>query len=306
MDFTKPMLSRLCQPAESYHYHLTRQSFNLVAERLEYPPMRPLDDPTPPEPMMVPPARFGIDPGRTMGTAYQSNVEEEKQWLEKYLRRRVKNPKRVAQYLAAWEKNYKICPGKGLVSLRSTAAEGSHQPTSGFLNGGEERCSIYPGAQQPVPPAPLSQVNIGPSPQSLTPASALDLTKRLQTIRPPQRTNETHDTINPKESKSKSGLATRPRRGNAQRPSQEPRATSTLSLYDFCVLSLVLLAPVLWFFMKVCLVLTYKILAWFLSVLARKTTWTIRGWIRKTTAAMKQRLRTIALEAKKTVEEVLE
>lgn len=300
------MLSSLVESAEPYRFHLTRQSFNIVAEKLEYPPMKLLNDQSSPEPMTLPPARAGINPGRTAGTAYQPSAQQEKQWMQICLQRRLKDPERVAQYLAAWEKDNNTGSGRALEPVLAIPPEGRRQSTLALSRSVKERNSTSSGARQPVPLSPLSQVNTTSSPQSLTPASVHDLTKRLQTIRPPQLTKETHHTTIPKEHRSKNGFVTHPRLGNAQRPSQEPTASRTLSFYDFAVLSLMLLARALWFFLNVFVFLTYKTMAWALSVLARKTSRAIRGWVKKSTAAMKQRLQIVADEAKKTVREVLE
>ena len=305
-DFGYSMLSQLGEPAESYYFHLTRESFNIVAGRLEYPPMKLLDDLIPRETMTVPPARVGINPGQSAGTRSQSNAQEEKQWLQEYLQRRLKNPGRVAQYLAAWEKENIAGSGRASELFPFIDPGRRQQPTFAFPRPGEDRSSTFVGARQPAPLSPIAQVNISSSPQSLTPASVHGLMKRLQTICPPQLTKETHHTTKAQEPRSKNEFATRPRLENAHRPSQEPTAAPTLSFYDFSVLSLVLLVRALWFFLNVFLVLTYKTMAWFLSVLARKTPRAIRGWMKKTAAAIKQRLQIVAAEVKKTVKEVLE
>ena len=268
--------------------------------------MKLLDDRSSPETMTLPPARANINPGRTAGTTFQPSAQQEKQWIQICLQRRLKDPERVAQYLAAWEKDNNTGSGKALEAVFSIPPESSHQSTLALSRLVQERNSTSSVARQPVPLSPLSQVNITSSPPSLTPASVHDLTKRLQTIRPPQLTKETHHTTKAKKHRSMNGFAMRPRFGNAQRPFRGPTASRTLSFYDFLILSLMLLARALWFFLKVFIFLTYKTMAWALSVFAGKTSQAIRGWVKNSTAAVKQRLQVVADEAKKTVREVLE
>lgn len=284
------MLSPFSEFAESYYFHLTRESFNDVVERVNSPLMKFLDDPIPLRPMVVPPTCVGINPRRIAEIADQSNAQEQKQWMHEYLQRRLRNPRRVTEYLAAWEKNN----------------QGSHQPTSALLRPGEERSITSPGARLPVPLSPPSQANITSSPQSLMPKSVHDLMQRLQTISPPQLTKETHHTTKAKEPGSKDSSPTLRRPANAHRPSPQPTTTLMLSFYDFSIVSLVLVTQALWFFVKVILVLTYKFIAWLLSVLTSKTPRTIRVWMNEIIAATEERLRFLAAETKKTVEEILD
>ena len=300
------MLSPFSEFAESYHFHLTRESFNDVVERVNSPVMKFLDDPIPLRPMVVPPTRVGIDPRRTAEIADQSNAQEQKQWMQEYLQRRLRNPRRVVEYLAAWEKNNNAGSGRALEAVPSNPPEGSHHPTSALSRPGKDRSSTSPGARQPVPLSPPLQAKITSSPQSLTPKSVHDLMQRLQTISPPQPTKETHHTTKAKEPGSRYPSATLRGVAKAQRPSPQPTTTPMLSFYDFSIVSFVLVTRAMWFFLGVFLVLAYKLVAWLLLVLSRKTPRAIREWMKEVTAATEERLRFLAADTKKTVKESLD
>lgn len=274
--------------------------------------------------MTVPPARVGINLRRTADSgkppilstkpasveqeeaAYQSEAQEEKQWMQEYLQRRLKNPGRVAQYLAAWEKDNKPRFGSEAEPARFIPPEGNYRPALALSRPGEQESSTFPEARQPVPLSPLSQVNITSSSPSLTPESVHDLMQRLQTISPPQLTKEAHQVIKSKGPGSKNAFATACRLEAGEKPSQQAVATPMLSLYDFSVLSLVLLSQAMWFFLKVFLVFTYKIVARFLLEVQSRTPRTIRVWIKETKAATEKKLQFLAAEAKKAVKEVLD
>ena len=304
--FRRSMLSHFGESSGSYHLHLTRHSFNDVVERLKCPIMKHLADPVVLEPMAELPTRVGINPRGTAETANQSNAQEQKQWMQEYLRRRLRNPRRVAEYLAAWEKKNNAGSGRAPEAVPSNPDEGSHQPTSVPSRPGEKRISTSPGARLPVHLSPPSQANINSSFPSLAPKSVHDLMQRLQTISPPQLTKESHHTTKAKEPGSKDSSATLRRLANAQRLSPRLTDTPTLSFYDFSIVSLVLLTRALWFFLQIFLVLTYKIFAWLLLVLASKTPRKTRVWMDGIITGTEERLRFLAAETKKTVEEILD
>ena len=315
------MLSNLRENRESYYFHLTRESFNTVAERLGYSLMKLLDGSPTPDTMPIPPpcrgddfwgtamlGKFGASEVKPASIAQvdasnESNVDDDMQ-CSKDLERKMR-PHQVAEYFAVRERKTRGS-GQATQSATTILDSRSSQLDSALDGPAENSTKTSKKSQLSEQYPTLPQSSMISPPQSLMKDSMQSLTQRLQPIRPPQSTRQSRRAAMADIFGPNNIIVRFPPSKEAQNHLNQPRTTPKISRHESVAVFLMLLSHALWFFLKVFLGLTYKIIVSIAMSLASKIAQVFDVPLDEMTPKIEQWLQSLGEQVKTTIQEVLD